>query len=335
MNVKILLILITLFIQGCSLISINQKEYHSDKPVVMFILDTSGSMREQDSGSGQTRISDAKKSLIKTVSQLDRNRYNASLVTFGESKKWFFTNKCGVKVAVEPSNNLDEIVNITKSVKADGRTPLAKSIKISGEILKNVDKKMIILLTDGLETCGGNPVTEAKQLHEKDININFQIIGYAVDANTRRELEKISRISADWNYYDAKDSIELEKVIDDITRETKSPCWESANKCTFEFDTESAHFKEKYLFSINEIYDYLRYNDKHIKVIGHTDSRGTSAYNLALSKKRANAVKDKLIDLGIDQNRITIEGRGEDEPKENNSTQEGRKANRRVEILIK
>ncbi|RMG57086.1 MAG: OmpA family protein [Gammaproteobacteria bacterium] len=70
-----------------------------------------------------------------------------------------------------------------------------------------------------------------------------------------------------------------------------------------------------------------------VKVIGHTDSAGSAAYNKALSKRRAEAVAAYLRDHGV-QVPVTSEGRGEAEPIADNRTAEGRARNRRVELEI-
>ena len=67
---------------------------------------------------------------------------------------------------------------------------------------------------------------------------------------------------------------------------------------------------------------------------GHTDSIGTDAYNMALSFRRANAVKAYLVSKGIDAERIKVDGRGKREPIATNKTREGRQLNRRVEIVV-
>jgi outer membrane protein OmpA-like peptidoglycan-associated protein len=76
------------------------------------------------------------------------------------------------------------------------------------------------------------------------------------------------------------------------------------------------------------------YPDTNIEVQGHTDSKGTEAYNQALSEKRATTVTDYLASKGIDKSRMTIKGFGETAPKYDNETEEGRAQNRRVEFLI-
>ena len=71
-----------------------------------------------------------------------------------------------------------------------------------------------------------------------------------------------------------------------------------------------------------------------IKVIGHTDSKGSDAYNQALSERRASSVASYLLSQGLSPNKLTSEGRGESEPVADNATDEGRAKNRRVELHI-
>lgn len=71
-----------------------------------------------------------------------------------------------------------------------------------------------------------------------------------------------------------------------------------------------------------------------VEIIGHTDYKGTEAYNQRLSERRAGMVKGFLIDRGISADRITTSGRGELEPLEDNTTDEGRRINRRVEFIL-
>ncbi len=71
-----------------------------------------------------------------------------------------------------------------------------------------------------------------------------------------------------------------------------------------------------------------------IYVIGHTDSRGSEAYNQKLSEKRAQTVADALRQhLNVDETRIIAQGRGESDPIASNQTEEGRAQNRRVDII--
>lgn len=76
------------------------------------------------------------------------------------------------------------------------------------------------------------------------------------------------------------------------------------------------------------------YPDTTVNVVGHTDSEGAAAFNFDLSQRRAQAVTSVLINAGVSPQRIRSTGRGEDQPVATNQTNEGRQANRRVEIII-
>lgn len=77
-----------------------------------------------------------------------------------------------------------------------------------------------------------------------------------------------------------------------------------------------------------------KYKDTDVRILGHTDSTGSSAYNQTLSHKRAAAVKSFLSTQNISDSRIRTEGFGENDPVATNETEEGRQFNRRVEIVI-
>lgn len=78
----------------------------------------------------------------------------------------------------------------------------------------------------------------------------------------------------------------------------------------------------------------IQYPDSLVDVYGHTDSTGSDAYNLDLSKRRADAVARYLISRGVSSARIQTQGMGESYPVADNNTAEGRGLNRRVEVKI-
>ncbi|KPH57409.1 OmpA family protein [Novosphingobium aerophilum] len=78
----------------------------------------------------------------------------------------------------------------------------------------------------------------------------------------------------------------------------------------------------------------VKYPNSLVDVYGHTDSTGSAAYNLDLSKRRADSVARYLISRGVSSARIQTKGMGKDYPVADNTTAEGRSKNRRVEIKI-
>lgn len=73
---------------------------------------------------------------------------------------------------------------------------------------------------------------------------------------------------------------------------------------------------------------------KTVNVVGHADDRGKASFNQTLSEKRANSVKQYLVQKGFDANRINTSGKGETQPIATNKTAAGRAQNRRVEISV-
>ena len=78
----------------------------------------------------------------------------------------------------------------------------------------------------------------------------------------------------------------------------------------------------------------LVYRDSQIIVEGHTDNTGSAEFNQTLSEERAYNVKEFLIEIGVDENRLSSVGYGLTRPDASNLTKEGRKLNRRVDIIV-
>lgn len=101
------------------------------------------------------------------------------------------------------------------------------------------------------------------------------------------------------------------------------------------FDFDKSDLTPAAKAQLDTLMDKLRNADVvSIKVIGHTDSKGSDAYNQALSERRASSVAAYLLSQGLAPNKLTSEGRGESEPVADNTTDEGRADNRRVELHI-
>jgi len=99
------------------------------------------------------------------------------------------------------------------------------------------------------------------------------------------------------------------------------------------FDFDKSVVKPQYFELLRNVKDYVEQNNLKILITGHTDSKGTDAYNMALGMRRAVAVRDKLLEFGLDPARIVgVESRGESQPIAPNDTDEGRFQNRRIQF---
>ena len=101
------------------------------------------------------------------------------------------------------------------------------------------------------------------------------------------------------------------------------------------FDSGSAQIKPNLRPVLDRFATTLNQNPvTTVRIIGHTDNRGSDAINNPLSVNRAAATRDYLVDRGVQAGRISIDGRGSREPLADNSTADGRARNRRVEIFV-
>lgn len=102
-----------------------------------------------------------------------------------------------------------------------------------------------------------------------------------------------------------------------------------------EFESGKAVIKESSYASLEALAELLiKKSDWKLKIAGHTDSQGNDQTNLILSKKRAEAVRDFLIQRGVTSERLIVQYFGEEKPIDTNDTPEGRQRNRRVEMTI-
>ena len=132
-----------------------------------------------------------------------------------------------------------------------------------------------------------------------------------------------------------KQAKEIEQTVPDakVERVGEGIVVEFSSNVLFGFDRSNLSSDAK--INLDKLVKVLNvYPDTDIEVQGHTDSKGSEAYNLTLSEKRAGAVSSYLTSKGISYSRVRINGFGESIPKYDNSTEDGRSQNRRVEFLI-
>lgn len=102
-----------------------------------------------------------------------------------------------------------------------------------------------------------------------------------------------------------------------------------------EFESGSTNLTPMGLGILDDMAGVLqRVGDKPVLITGHTDNVGNSTANLALSNKRAEAVKQYLIGRNINATRLSTTGKGDSDPIASNDNEEGRTRNRRIEFTL-
>ena len=119
----------------------------------------------------------------------------------------------------------------------------------------------------------------------------------------------------------------------EISKSENDPSVVVLDTSKLKFDFNSATIKEEYNPVLEKLKDYIESKNYKISITGYTDSKGTKEYNKELSLRRAESVEEKLIELGLPPEKIIeTKGTGDSNPIASNDTEEGRTANRRIEI---
>lgn len=102
----------------------------------------------------------------------------------------------------------------------------------------------------------------------------------------------------------------------------------------YKYDSAEEVSNESVLAYFQELATFLKESGDHIKLVGHADSDGAAQYNEDLGLKRANEYKSHLMSLGVAEDKITVESKGEAMPLKPNNSPENKRLNRRVEVHI-
>lgn len=197
---------------------------------VALLLDLSGSMNAELNGT--TRRDVAVEALSKTVENLD-GKTPMGLYAFGNNYDNSLASK---EKSCEEINqivdfgdeNSDEINTALDTLEAKGWTPLAKAINVIGNDLSEFGdtEHHLIILSDGEESCNGDPVAEVERLKELGINVVINTIGLDVDSNTKAQLEAIASAGGG-NYFNAADAGQLDSSLAEALEDSQEEFIES------------------------------------------------------------------------------------------------------------
>ena len=172
---------------------------------IVIVLDGSGSM--QADLNGQTRLQVAKDSLSTVSAEIPAGA-NVSL--------WAYGHRLSQDDPAASCQDIEEIIPLgpfdpgafqtaVTNLNAIGYTPISDTLTHAAATLPLEGDNTIVLLSDGEETCGGNPCLVAEQLAAQNIELVVNTIGFAADENTRQQLQCIAQVTGG-TYYDAQDA---------------------------------------------------------------------------------------------------------------------------------
>lgn len=315
-------------------------------------VDHSGSMMMRHNTLKTKKMKLAREALQKITAKIPPLPYQASLHTFApytERKAQETFSRSHMEQAINGLSINEDIYTRT--------TPFGDDIHQLRPTVTHMPRKgAILIFSDGMSNVGSDPIEQAKALYAAEPGICLHIVSFADKASGQNTLKEIARLNTCSVYAEGtellSDEMKLDAFMQDIFYRTveAAPMQEEVviaeavensvaeeeiivlRNVNFAFD--SAQISKDSATILSEAALLIADHAGTIVLTGHTDSMGNAAYNMKLSQKRAQAVRNFFIKEGLAKNRFVVRGKGEEEPEYTNDTREGRVLNRRVEITF-
>jgi outer membrane protein OmpA-like peptidoglycan-associated protein len=202
---------------------------------------------------------------------------------------------------------------------------------VTSDLAIVAQRKAQIAQADAQTLRSQQEAAQAKQEHDAYVNAQLKSARGQLDKTTAAlALQTAQNADLERKLKDARDTIsKIAAVKDDDRGMVITLSGEVL------FKTGKWDLKPAAMVKLDQIAEALRGKEQTIMVYGFTDNVGSRDNNMTLSTQRANSVRDYLVSKGIPGDLIKGEGKGPDQPVAENTTVEGRAANRRVEIVVK
>jgi Ca-activated chloride channel family protein len=192
---------------------------------VLLLLDVSGSMNERIS-SGGTKFAAAKRALKQVAGALPAGTQVGLRVYGSEISESKDTNPkaCRDTELVMPIGPLDrsKMYKAVDSFDAVGETPIAYSLGKAVDDLGDKGRRVLVLISDGEESCAGDPCPAARKLADNGVDLQFNAIGLDVGSKARKQLKCIAQ-AGDGSYYDADEADDLSEALRKLTERALRP----------------------------------------------------------------------------------------------------------------
>jgi len=304
-----------------------------------FILfpDQSGSMYMTHPKLGKVKMALAKEVMFKMNDEIPELGYKGALDLFAP---W---QKISDPAVYKRSAFGEGIAKIKNEQDIFGRlTPMGPGISSLDTVLAGLSGKTgVIIVSDGAANQGPDPVAAAQAIKSKYPQVCFHVISFADEPKGAEILKKISAIGGCGVHAEGAtllaDQAALKQFVKDVfyTTAVEAKKEDVIILRGINFDFDKADIKPEWKPVLDEGAAVLAKNPQiRIIIEGHTCAIGTDAYNQKLSERRAQSVFNYFVSKGISASRMKTVGYGESKPKADNTTEEGRRMNRRVEIKV-
>ncbi|WP_028586970.1 OmpA family protein [Desulfocurvus vexinensis] len=308
---------------------------------VLFV-DYSGSMAMTNADAKLEKIEMAKDLLAKMNEKIPALGYDSRLTTFAPTSKLY----SGIYDRAAMAKGIGSLAT---GFEIFGRlTPMGGGLQDIRPTLDALKGRIaVIVFSDGESNLGANPVPVATELYNAfGGRLCFHTVSFADKPEGQATMDAIGKLSGCSVTASAMDLLGSEAALDKFVRDVFYDEVEIAEPAPapapvaevmplrIHFDFDSAKIRDDMAPILDEAAEQIKARGGSVTLEGHTCSIGSDAYNQGLSERRADSVKKYLAGQGISADAMATVGKGESMPKYDNNTDEGRKLNRRVEIIF-
>ncbi len=314
----------------------------------ILLFDHSGSMVLTSPDWSELKLKMAKELGVKMAAEIPELGYKSGVNTFAPSATQLDSttfNRADVVSAIE---------SIDTKYDPYGRiTPLGFGLDKIDPVLASLNgRTALILFTDGNSNYGNDPVAEAQALYSKYPDLCIHIVSYADKAHGKEVVSRIRALKScsvvgdpkvmdsdagmkqfvrDVFYTVVPDESPAPRAMAPVAAVAGGAC-ESITFGNLNFAFDKFKITKDMEPALEQAFALLKNSScQSFNITGHTDSVGTVQYNQKLSERRANSVAKWIAQKGY-TGQLNIVGKGKSEPKFDNTTDDGRHLNRRVEI---
>ncbi|MDR1084517.1 MAG: OmpA family protein [Deltaproteobacteria bacterium] len=337
----------------------------------IILADLSSSMRSLSACPGRLVKQEAVNILLRRMNQrIPSHPYTAALRVFGYKQAWTRKDYTTLYFGPAAYDRAGMESAIGRLYAADSISPFGSALVASEEELRQMNNPRVILMVSDFEETAdpGQPADKARSIR-REFGSDTKIYTYYVtqsvagpklaaavakaggghDYNICTILEDeaafetmMTEIFGPRDLPPCRDS-DSDGVCDDRDKCPGTPrgapadergCWIAAYAQFFDFD--KAEVKYAFQPRLKAAAEILINNPQlaQVTIAGHTDNKGTEAYNMDLGLRRAQAVKDLLVKSGAPADKLKVASFGKSRPVDTNDTEEGRAKNRRVEFHV-
>lgn len=205
---------------GAAALGFGLMSFSASAANIMFVMDASGSMKK-DAGNGYSRMDNAQYAIARMLTDVDdSNKFG--LTVYGHRK----AKACDdIQVVADVGSvNAGFVNEFVQQLEAKGETPIAESVRLAAAGFEKFpdEDNQIVLVTDGIEECGGDVCALADELVAQGIGLKVNVVGFTLNEQQQQTVKCLSGKTGG-KYYDAQDAKALEAAFTQVRKDIVEP----------------------------------------------------------------------------------------------------------------